>query len=300
MVETFSREALFADAAAIEAHPDFLLARRRHTDMGLAVVDGHPVVAKLICQTSRYVTMLLIMSLYDLADGGPSSGATSGKVLAAIGRTPFASLSWAKLMVRVFHRAGLIEYAPAGPDRRTRPFYPTPRLLAMGQQSVTIFLEALGHVRPLPASPAELATRPGMLMGFARTVVDCYFVHRFSMLEPFPETDDLLKRDFGYLVYTHLIQTMERGPDGVTRASAPAGDMSRRYGVSRATVRNILEVAQELGLIVPESKGGHVVRCTPKFVALANKWVATDLAWLNFLLTTTLARIEARAERLAV
>ncbi len=186
MVDQFSRASLYADAASIRSHPNFAAARRRHTDTGLAVADGQPVVAKLICQTSRYVTMVLILSLYDVAENRSSGGATPGKLLAAIGRTPFASISWAKLMVRVFHRAGLVEYAPPGPDRRARPFYPTPRLLAMGQQSITIFLEALGHVRPLPAPAAELARRPGMLTGFARVVVDCYFAHRFTMLEPFP------------------------------------------------------------------------------------------------------------------
>jgi hypothetical protein len=300
MSDQFSREALRADAAAILAHPNFAAARRRHTDTGLAVADGEPVVAKLICQTSRYATMALILSLEDLRDGNPASGATPGKLLAVIGRTPFASISWAKLMVRVFHRAGLVEYAPPGPDRRVRPFYPSPKLIDMGQEAITIFLEALGEVQPLPAPAAELARRPGMLTGFARVMVDTFFVHRFSMLEPFPITDELFKRDFGYLIYAHLMQTMQTGDDGVVRASAPASDMQKRYGVSRATVRNFLAFAEEKGLLVPEGKAGHVLRCTAEFVSLTNQWSAMDLAWLSYLLRTTLARLEVKeAQRAA-
>lgn len=299
MVDQFSREALYADAEAIRAHPDFPLAKRRHTDTGLAVADGHPVVAKLICQTSRYVTMLLILSLYDLEGKATATGATSSQLLAAIGRTPFASVSWAKLMVRVFHRAGLIDYAPPGPDRRARPFFPTPRLMEMGQQSIAIFLEALSHVRPLPMPAAELARRPGLFTGFARVVADCYFAHRFSMLEPVPVTAELFKRDFGYLIFVHLIQTMQVGADGRVTASAPAGEMSRRYGVARASVRNFLDLAEARGLIVPESKGGHVVRCTPEFVELVDHWVSVDLAWLNFILRATLDRLAAQTGRLA-
>lgn len=289
----FSRDALFADAASIRSHPNFAAAKRRHTDTGLEVADGNPTVAKLICQTGRYATMAIVLSLNDIADGAPSTGATPGQLLAAIGRTPFASVSWAKLMVRVFHRAGLVDYAPPGPDRRARPFYPTPKLMEMGQRSITIFLEALAEVRPLPAPAAELARRPGMFTGFARVVVDCYFHHRFSMLEPFPETDALFKRDFGYLVFAHLMQTMRDTPEGVF-CSAPAGEMSRRYGMSRAQVRNILEVAVNLGLVVPETKAGHLLRCTPKFVELSDSWAATDLAWLSFILNTTLNRLEQR------
>jgi hypothetical protein len=293
MVDHFSRAALFADADVIRSHPKFPAARRRHTDAGLEVADGNPMVAKLICQTGRYATMALILSLNDIADGGPPTGATATQLLAAIGRTPFASVSWAKLMVRVFHRAGLVDYAPPGPDRRARPFYPTPKLLVAGQQAIAILLEALGEVRALPAPPAELAHRPGMLTGLARVLVDCYFHHRFSMLEPFPETDALLKRDFGYLVFVHLLQTMHETPEGVF-CSAPAGEMSRRYGMARAQVRNILDVAEGLGLVVPEAKAGHMLRCTPKFVELSDRWVATDLAWMSFVLDTTLQRMEMR------
>jgi len=293
MVNHFSRSALFADAYAIRSHPSYAAARRRHTDTGLEVADGNPMVAKLICQTGRYATMAMILSLYDMADGGPSTGATATQLLAAIGRTPFGGVSRAKLMVRVFHRAGLVDYASPGPDRRARPFYPTPKLVEMGQQSINIFLEALGEVRPLPAPAAELARRPGMFTGFARVVVDCYFHHRFSMLEPFPETDALFKRDFGYLVFAHLLQTMRETPEGVF-CSAPAGEMSRRYGMAPASVRNILEAAEDLGLVVPESKAGHMLRCTPKFVELSDQWAATDLAWLSFILHTTLRRLEQR------
>lgn len=289
----FSRDALFADAASIRSHPNFASAKRRHTDTGLVVADGNPMVAKLICQTGRYATMALILSLYDMADGGPTTGATASQLLAAIGRTPFASVSWAKLMVRVFHRAGLVDYAPPGPDRRSRPFYPTPKLVEMGQQSIAIFLEALGEVRPLPAPAGELARRPGVFTGFARVVVDCYFHHRFSMLEPFPETDALFKRDFGYLVFAHLLQTMHETPEGVF-CSAPAGELSRRYGMARGSVRNILDVAEDLRLVTPMSKGGHLMRCTAKFVELSDQWAATDLAWLSFILDTTLQRLEQR------
>ncbi|MBX3494343.1 MAG: hypothetical protein KF899_15360 [Parvibaculum sp.] len=288
----FNREALFADAASIRVHPEFRLAMRRHTDIGLTVADGHPLVAKLICQTSRYATMALILCLDDLAaEGGSAGGVTVSQVIAAIGRTPFASVSWAKLMVRVFHRGGLIEYSPAGPDRRTRPFYPTPQLIEMGQQSIEIFLEALAFVRPLPMPAAELARQPGVLTGFAREVVECYFAHRFSMLEPFPETEALFERDFGYLIFTHLIQTMQAQEGAHVFGSAPAGELSRRFGVSRATVRNVLDIAEGKGLIANESKAGHRIRFTPAFVDLAERWVATDLAWLNYLLKRTTARL---------
>jgi hypothetical protein len=115
------------------------------------------------------------------------------------------------------------------------------------------------------------------------------------MIEPSPEIGALLKRDFGYLIFGHLVQTMQTDAAGVTYASVPMGDMSKRFGVSRASVRNILELAERLGFVVPVSKGGHVLVCTPRFVALIDYWMAVDLAWFNHLLTTALARIELGA-----
>lgn len=295
MIEGFRRDALYAHAAAMRMHPDFPKAKSRHTHVGLDVVDGKPVVAKLACQISRYATLAMILCLHDFeqnnAEGG---GVTSSNVLAAIGRTPFASRSWAKLMVRVFHKAGMIEYAPQGEDRRARPFYPTPALLAMGQQAIQIFFEALEFVTPLPGTPRDLAQRPGVLTGMARSLVDTYFLHRFTMLEPVPETADLFKREFGYLIFAHLIQTMKADQTGTVFAAAPLGDMSKRYGVSRASVRNFLELAEHKGLIVPVSNGGHVLRCTPRFVELTDIWLATDLAWFHYLLQATLSRLDAR------
>ncbi len=295
MTDNFSRDALYAQAAIIRAHPDFPKAKARHTHVGLDVVDGKPVIAKLACQTSRYATLALILCLYDLSDSGKvRGGVTATTVLAAIGRTPFASRSWAKLMVRVFHRAGMIDYAAESDDRRARPFYPTPALLGMGRQAIGIFFEALAFVMLLPGTPQELAHRPGVLTGMARTLVDTYFAHRFSMLEPTPEMGDLLKRDFGYLIFMHLIQTMTPDATGVVFAAAPLGDMSQRYGVSRASVRNFLDLAEHKGLIVPESKGGHVLRCTPRFIELADHWLSVDLAWFSYLLQTTLQRMGER------
>lgn len=294
MTDSFSREALYAHAAQIAAHTGFAAAKARHTHVGLDVVDGKPVVAKLACQISRYATLAMILCYYDLAESGNAQGGvTSSTVLAAIGRTPFASRSWAKLMVRVYHRAGMIAYDPPGPDRRARPFHPTPELLAMGQQAIGIFFEALALVDALPGDPAELAQRPGVLTGMARALVDTYFKHRFTMLEASPEIGALFKREFGYLIFAHLVQTMQTDAAGVTHASAPLGDMSKRYGVSRASVRNILELAEQLGLVEPVGTGGHVLVCTPRFVALADHWMAVDLAWFSYLLTSTLARISA-------
>ncbi|WP_395813344.1 hypothetical protein [Devosia sp.] len=296
MTIDFSREALYAHADRIRVHPGFAAAKARHSHVGLDVVDGKPVAAKLTCQISRYATLLMILCHHDLAETGEApGGVTSSTVLAALGRTPFASRSWAKLMVRVYHRAGMIEYDPPGPDRRSRPFRPTPALMQLGQQAIQIFFEALAHVDALPGDPAELAQRPGVMTGMARALVDIYFKHRFTMIEPSPEIGALLKRDFGYLIFGHLVQTMQTDAAGVTYASVPMGDMSKRFGVSRASVRNILELAERLGFVVPVSKGGHVLVCTPRFVALIDYWMAVDLAWFNHLLTTALARIELGA-----
>lgn len=291
----FDAKTLLAEADAIRAHRAFPEALRRYTGTALDTFEGRDLDAKLVCQTARYVTLFMILYLHDTADPeDPSGGATVTRLQEIVALGPFASPGWVKLAVRVFHRTGLIEYRPPGPDRRLRRFAPTERLLDTGRQALAAMLGALSLVHPLPGAPEELAHRPGAVEGFARATVEVYLAHRFIVLAPFPEIAALLGRDYGHLIFAHLLRTMREADNGDIVAEAPSGDLARRFGVSRAHVRNVLELATGMDFLTVERKGGHVVHLTPRFVDLCERWVATDLAWMHFLTRTTFARLAER------
>jgi hypothetical protein len=161
----------------------------------------------------------------------------------------------------------------------------------MGGRALTAMLGALAVVQPLPRRPAVLARGPGMVRSFASVTVQVYLRHGFVVLQPFPEIAALLGRDFGHLIFTHLVRTMETDNAGSVFAEAPSGDLAERFGVSRTHVRNLLDLGMEMGLLSVEAKGGRRVRLEPRFVELCERWVATDLAWMHFLLRASTARL---------
>lgn len=264
---------------------------QRYAGTALDTFDGHWRESKLVCQTARYVTLFFILHLEATADpDDPAGGATLAGLQKSVASGPFASASWVKLAVRTFAQTGLIEYLPPGPDRRRRRFRSAPHLIELGQRALTSMLGALDLVEPLPRPPAELARIPGMVESFAQTTVDIYFAHRFTVLEPFPEIASILGHDFGHLFFTHLIRTMREDGRGQVIAEAPSGELAHRFGVSRTHIRNLIGMAADMDLLSPEGKGGHTVRLTPRLVQLSEQWVATDLAWMHFLLRAALAR----------
>jgi hypothetical protein len=291
VIAGFDRATLMREAETYRRHPDFPRAMLRYTDTALDTFDGHWRESKLVCQTARYVTLFFILYLDDIADpDDPASGATLARLRDLVATGPFASPSWVKLAVRTFERTGMIEYMQPGPDRRLRRFRPTEHLLEMGERALTAMLGALSLVQPLPRPPAVLARRPGVVQSFASTTVQVHLRHGFVVLQPFPEIAGLLGHDFGHLIFTHLIRTMEPDEAGTVFAEAPAGELAERFGVSRSHVRNVLDLGVEMGLLAVEARGGRRVRLEPRFVELCERWVATDLAWMHFLARAALAR----------
>lgn len=281
----FSKTALMAEAEAIARHPAFLKAVERWGDPSLDVFDGHPRDAKLICQTARYVTLFFILHLHASADpDDPNGGASVGRVQACVQASGFGSASWVKLAMRTFHRSNLIEAMPAGQDRRLRRYRPSTHFLALGREVLERGLEIVALVRALPASPRDLAGFPGVVENIARVTVDTYEQDGFTNLEIFPEITAFLQRDFGHLILSHLVRTLRDDPRLGPVAHVPVGVLSERFGVSRAHVRNVLQMAEGLGLLERQARGGrHLVRLSPHFADLCRQWVAIDLAWLGYL-----------------
>lgn len=282
IVDTFEPSVLLREGAELCRHPDFSRAMFRYTDAALDTFADRPLATKLVCQTARYVTICVIFYLHEKAAADePGDGVTVSELQEVLSIKHFASASWTRLAVHTFLRAGLIEEMPPLDDRRKRPFKPSPRLLEIGQEALGTMLDALSIVRPLRESPHKLARRPGMLEGIAYATVAVHVRHGFTLLSAFPEIAALLARDYGHLVFTNMIRTMRPADGSTVEAEAPSLLLKRRFGVSRAQVRNVLSLAEEMNLISIEARGGHVIRLEPRFVAMCKHWVATDLAWMH-------------------
>lgn len=272
------RAALAAHAEAILSHPGFREALARYTSAGLDTFDGRPRDAKLVCQTSRYVLAMMILYL-DATATPETGGATVSRLQEMFAIGGFASAGWVKTAVRVFQRAGYVDTQQPAHDRRRKQITPSAALLDIAQRALTPMLHAAEAVAVLPRPAPELARAPGFVGAVATHTLRPYLVDGFTPLEAFPQVAALLMRDFGYLVFCHLVHTMRRRPDGTILAQAPSVVLARRFGMARAQARNVLAMAQEAQWLTIVGRGGHEVLLTPQFAEICERWVAHDLAW---------------------
>ena len=270
------RAVVAAETEAIRRHPDFGEALLRYAAAGLDRFDGEPRTAKMICQVSRYTLALAVLHL-ESTDGADGAGASATRLRVMLTKGDFAAAGWVKNAVRVFQRAGYLDRRPSG-DRRFKRVAPSPEMIRIAQEALAPMLHAVECVAPLPLPAARLARAPGFIGAAASHTIVPYLTDGFNPLEAFPEIRRLLLHDYAFIVLCHLIRTMRRTPEGTIVAEAPSLALSRRFGMARAQVRNLLGVTRDAGWIEGVGRGGHEVTLSPQFADLCERWVAHDLA----------------------
>jgi hypothetical protein len=257
------RAAVMAETEAIRRHRDFGEARSRYAAAGLDRFDGEPRAAKMICQVARYTLALAVLHL-ESTDGADGAGASATRLRVMLTKGDFAAAGWVKNALRVFERAGYLVERPQGRDRRLKRVAPSAEMIKIAQEAL------------VPA--ARLARAPGFVGVAASHTIVPYLTDGFTPLEAFPEIRVLLLHDYAFLVLCHLIRTMRRTREGAIVAEAHSLALSRRFGMPRAQVRNLLGIARDAGWIEAVGRGGHEVTLSPQFADLCQRWVAHDLA----------------------
>jgi hypothetical protein len=272
------RAEVAAAAAAIRQHLHFHEAIRRYTAAALDGFEGKPRAAKMICQLARYTLALAILYLDSSAAEDGGHGATPSRLRAMLTTGDFISARWVKSGIQVFQRVGYLYELPSPDDRRFKRVAPSTKLIEIVQEAITPVLQAAECVVALPLPAADLARIPGFVGAVASHTMVPYLADGFTPLEAFPEVRSLALRDFGFIVLCCLIRTLRRSADGSPLAQAPSVMLSRLFGMSRAQVRNVLDLCRNAGWIVAIGRGGREIRLAPHFADLCERWVAHDLA----------------------
>lgn len=272
-----NRAAVMAETAAIRRHPDFGEALRRYAAAGLDRFEGEPRDAKMICQVARYTLALAVLHL-DSTDGADGAGASAARLRIMLTKGAFAGAGWVKNAVRTFQRAGYLAAHPSGGDRRSKRVAPSAEMITLAQEALAPMLHAVECVAPLPLPAARLARAEGFVGAAASHTIVPYLTDGFTPLEAFPEIRTLLLHDYAFLVLCHLIRTTQRTAERAIVAEAPSLALSRRFGMPRAQVRSLLDIARDAGWVEAVGRGGHAVTLSLKFADLCERWVAHDLA----------------------
>lgn len=274
------RAAVAAEAEGNFRHPRFDEAVARYAAAGTEPLSGGPRSAKLICNVARYTLAVAVLHL-DRTGGPNGKGATAAGLREMLTTGQYASDGWVKTAVRVFARAGYFDRRPATGDRRAIRVAPSETMIRLAREAIAPKLAVIGLLSPLPLPAGELAGYPGFIAAMATHTIVPYLTDGFTELEGFPEIRELVRHDYGYVVYCVILATMRRGADGAIVAEVPSLALARRFGMSRNHSRNILETCRAAGLITAIGRGAHQVTLAPHFADLCRRYVAFDIACWN-------------------
>lgn len=229
------------------------------------------------------------------------AGATLGKLQMVAFVHGFASPRRVTMYVKSLVQEGVLGYSDQSNDRRIRRLVPCEPMMATSRQHMLGLLKAARIVWPEELSPAHgVALPPFGVDGWSedeRTYFDLLILetgHRYlegaDPLRPFSDVRHFTSKDAGsFLLYEIVRSSMDANdvPNPDVRFALMYSETSAKAGVSRTHVRNVIEGAQQRGLITDLEEGGRSMRLTDKFVA------AFEAYFASLLILTRVAAIAA-------
>lgn len=240
----------------------------------IAELTGHPgmpAALRAVCEgtveafgSSRVLNILLgdrarvamgFIAIYLDAGYDPLnslSGLTVNRFKLQCAATGLCSPGRAAAMLGLMRFAGYLE--PASGARRGQPLrlVPTEKLIGPARERWRRIFGGLVHVGPQGAIGLTLLEDPTFAKAFARSAVDL-FLTRERMVEHGPDITLFADRKAGLVVLMTLM--LAAGPDDEMPPrgpiSLPVATLARRYGISRAQVKDILQRAVSAGLLEP-------------------------------------------------
>jgi AraC-like DNA-binding protein len=282
----FGPEAL----AALQAHPRFAAAHSAASAGFIAQWQGNRILNSLVNDRGRLMISLFAVHLHLLSrPNDPHSGLTVSRMTALCSEQKFCSPGRAKAMLMLMRAFGHLAPAPNEADRRLRRLVPTECLMALHRERFRRVFEAVVMVLPEYAKAFSAQTHPDFIGLFVCRYCE-RFLAGFRFVDLVPHMRLFADRNAGVMILCSMVLSGETDDvyPPTLPISVPPSKLSRRFGVSRAHVRRLLQDAVNEGLL--ERLDGDNVRLLPRLRQGANDFMAAQ-----FLLVAHCAR-EALAD----
>jgi hypothetical protein len=271
--------------AALQAHPRFAAAHRTASASFIDLYRGNRILNSLVNDGGRMMISLFAVHLHLLSrPDDPHSGLTVSRMTALCSEQKFCSPGRAKAMLMLMRVFGYLAPASSEADRRLRRLVPTERLMTMHQERNRRTFEAISMVLPEYAEAFSAQTHPDFTGLFVRRYCE-QFLTGFRFIDLVPEMRLFVERKAGIMALCTMLLAGET--DDVYPPTLPipfsSSALPRRFGVSRAHVRRLLQDAVDEGLL--ERLDGDRVRLLPRL-----RQGAYDLMALQFLLVAGCAQ----------
>lgn len=266
-------QGLAARSAAILAAPRFVDARRAAIDRYLALYSGTPALNKLLVDGTRHVIIMFAVCLASQQrDDDPATWLTMSKLQDVVTAYQVGSPGLVEAIVARMCDSGLMEAVPAPTDRRKKLLVPTEALIAHDLEMLAAIAVPCAILGEHPAFDLAMA-RDRVLQRAHRIASVAAFGEALMMLVQHPEMMLFFHRDSGYIVLLSLLQSALTSPSG-TVSTVAYQEIGDRFGVSRGHVRNLVEDAEQAGLMRIVAVGGAGVELLPALMDKHDRYFA--------------------------
>jgi hypothetical protein len=261
-----AREQRNAQIAELAAHPGMPAAVRALCQGMVDLFEGSRLLNLIVSDRGRVGMGLMAVYL----DAGyeprsPLSGLTVNRYKAQCAAAGLCSPGRAAAMLGLMRFAGHLE--PVARTQRGQPLrlVPTEKLLGSFRQRWRRLFASLAYVRPEGAIGLARLDDPAFAKVFVCEVMNL-FLTRERMVEHGPEMMLFIERKAGLVMLMSLMLTAAHDDDMPPRGpmSAPIAALARRFAVSRAQVKDILDSAVTAGLLTPSDPGRSAFVVTPR------------------------------------
>jgi hypothetical protein len=273
------------DIAALQAHPRFTAASRTAATGYIALWQGNRLLNVLLSDRIRLLISMFAVHLHFLRrPNDPHSGLTVSRMTALCSEQKFCSPGRAKAMLMLMRVFGYLAPSPNEADRRLRRLVPTERLMALHRARIQRQFEAVVMVFPEYAEAFSAHSHPDFAAFYICRFCD-KFLAGFRFVDCAPDMRLFVDHNAGVMILCTMLLSGE--VDDVYPPILPvpvsSSALSRRFGVSRAHVRRLLQDAEHQGLL--ERLDGDRVRLLPRLAQAVSDFMAA-----NFMLVADCAQ----------
>jgi DNA-binding MarR family transcriptional regulator len=215
-----------------------------------------------------------------MADAAPAEGRIEDVGLSSERRVD-------ALLSRFIH-LGYVESFPSEQDGRVRILTPTPKMMSIDREWLAYHYAPLHTMFP-ERGYGEPMRRDIVFQRAQRLVALDFSAQGAQIMASHPAVMRFMSRDAGMLVLIKLVQmrlSAKDGAKGLTYA-----EIGKRFGVSRAHVRALLEDAAQHGDVTLFGRGGRLVELKEPILLAFDRFLADAMSGHDLLYKLALERM---------
>ncbi len=260
----------------IVRHPRLPEARRAYLDAFLGLYSGDPFIVRLLIESGRFMVYHIAAILEAGADPARrDTWPTIKRLKETMTLFGFASDRHVDQLVARLCSVGFMELKPAAEDRRVRILSPSEKLRAHDRDWLA------AHVTPLTIlfpghDYGPVMRREGPFHALYRRISVPFLPLGAELLLSLPDSLLFFNRAAGSVIEAALLQAAMAAPS-YPHAAVPYADIGERFGVSRTHVRQLLEAAEQAGLVKLHARGGRRVEILPRHWSSYDRGIAAGM-----------------------